>query len=87
MSTSNFSNPVPLPCFIGDERKFDVWADGCIYGIQSYDGFTNKVEITPTVRPPHMIHSFIPVGQSYMIGERHLRRLLCQRAPQFLPKP
>ena len=87
MSTSNFAHPVTLPCFVGDERKFDIWADGCIYGDQSYDGFTNKVEITPTMRPPGMIHSLIPVGQSYTIGENHLRRLLCQGAPEFLSKP
>jgi len=79
MTTSNFVNPVPLPCFVDGERKFDVWANGLIYGTQSYDGWTNKVEITPTVCAPGMISSFIPVGQSYTIGENQLRRLICEQ--------
>jgi hypothetical protein len=78
MSTSNFATPVALPCFVEGERKFDVWANGLIYGEQSWDGFTNKVEITPTVAPPGLIHSFVPVGQSYTIGENHLRRLIAK---------
>jgi hypothetical protein len=81
MSTSNFAWPVPLPVFIGDERKFDVWANGLIYGEQSYDGFTNKVEITPLVKLPGFICATVPVGQSYTIGERHLTRLICQANP------
>ena len=87
MSTSNFAWPVALPCFIGDERKFDVWANGLIYGEQSYDGFTNKVEITPTVAPPGFIHSMILVGQKYTIGESHLHRLICQCQPNYETRP
>jgi hypothetical protein len=86
MSTSSFAWPVALPCFIGDERKFDVWANGLIYGDQIYDGFTNKVEITPTVAPPGMIFGNIPVGQKYTIGENHLRRLILQSQPNYEAK-
>lgn len=82
MSTSSFAWPVPLPVFIGGERKpFDVWANGLVYGDQSYDGFTNKVEITPLVRMPGLIFPTMQVGQCYTIGESHLRRLICQSNP------
>ena len=84
MSTSNFSHPVALPCFIGDDRKFDIWANGCIYGRQSYDGFKNRIEITPTVCPPGHIHSCIPVGESYWIGQGHLTGLICERTIEKL---
>lgn len=76
MSTSSFCRPVPLPCFINGERKFDVWCDGCIIHEQTYDGFTNKVRITPTVKPPELIFSCVPVGEDYTIGVNHLTRII-----------
>lgn len=75
---SNFASPVPLPVFVDGERKpTDVWADGCVRGEQSYDGFKNKVEVTPLVK---VGLGFLPVGQSYTIGENHLRRLIINRS-------
>ena len=76
--SAHFANPVPLPCFVDGERKFDIWSDGLIYGQQFYDGLTNKVEITPSVRDLSGRYTMIPVGQSYTIGERHLTRLICE---------
>ena len=95
MSTANFAYPVALPVIIGGEEKpVYVWCDGLIYGRQSYDGWINKVEITPTVRAhADWLLSQQPIGESYWIGERHLSRLLWESNPQsrffqehFMPK-
>lgn len=77
MTKASFASPVPLPVFVGDKRmSCDVWANGCIYGKRTYDGTTNKVEITPLVCRPGWLIPSEPVGQSYTIAERHLTRLM-----------
>lgn len=75
---TNFAGPVALPVFVDGERKgMDVWADGCTRGEQFYNGFNNKVEVTPLVR---VGLGFLPIGESYTIGEGHLTRLILKGA-------
>lgn len=77
MTTSSFAQPARLPVFIDGQRMpVDLWANGCIYHQQIYDGFRNKVEITPLISPPGWLYPTIPVGESYTIGERDLQRRL-----------
>ena len=81
MSTVSFAVPVMLPCFVDDVRVADVLAcgyvDHCNY---SYDGSTNKMEITPIKADERYIGAleFNAVGQSYTIGVRHLTRLVLE---------
>jgi hypothetical protein len=73
---ASFACPVPLPCFVMDERKLDVWADGysCLETI--FDGRTNRLRKTPLVRLA--MSAFAPIGQSYTIGHRALQRAIAE---------
>lgn len=73
---SNLSQPVALPCFVGNDRAaFDVWCNGYAVEEMIYDGFTNKLRITPLVRNPATL-GMVAVGEDYTIGVGHLTRLI-----------
>lgn len=79
MSITSFATPVMLPWFENDVQQPDILCAGAIYAARSYDGFRNKIEITPIAHDPRFICP-LPgnaVGQPYTIGEAHLQRLLC----------
>jgi hypothetical protein len=78
VSLTSFANPVMLPVFIDDVEQPAILCGGAIYHSYPYDGFINKVELTPIRHDPRFIGAMESnaVGQAYTIGERHLGRLL-----------
>ena len=74
--TSHFGRIVRLPAFI-DGQQTEVDAVGYEYHGSSYDGFRNKVRITPLVPAiPGEWYITKPFGEDYTIGAAHLDRLI-----------
>lgn len=81
--TSHFGRIVRLPAFV-DDCETEVDALGYEAHGYSYDGWRNRVRITPLVAAiPGELWITKPYGQDYTIGVSHLERLICRgNAPE-----